>query len=378
MPSGSLNKGEWGELYVFLRLVGDGLLTLSDAREVATEGPSLEIIEVIRKETADRTVTYTLDGSDVDVYVDGEYHTTRPRSDFSARASEVLAYVLDHSGSRTLDIPESLRSFLDGTEVQHYKASAASKSDIWLTTRDPRTGTVMEGVGYSVKTKWARRSTLFNTGSGSRSIYIIEGMNNDTEADLINSIVDAKGNADVKGRMGRILENGYSLIFDGYTTDRRTGVQIFPNNCSYISDSVPEMWRTVVMEHFLDNAFSGSHRSMEDVCEWLAHANPCRIPYRPEDKYRVFLKNFLFSAYCGLTASKYWDGVSDVNGGLIVVKADGDVVAFTSLDSATFRDYLFNNCSMDWPSTSRGHGDYGTVYREDGVYKIALNFQIRF
>lgn len=378
MPTGSLNKGELGELYVLLRLVGSGFLKLSDSKEIPLPGLALDIVEVTREEAANRSVSYTIGTYEVSIAVNGILKSTLQCSEFSKAADELLWYVQENSGKRTLAMPEKLGEFLDAAEVLHYKALSSQKSDIWLTTRDPRTGLMMTKVGYSVKAKWAQRPTLFNTGNGSRSIYTIDGLTSDDEANRINHIVDKYGNADVKGRIRYLLDKDYQLVFEGYPVNPKLGIQCFANNCSYIGDSVSEMWRAVVMEHFAYSAFSGGHNSMQDVYDWLVHANPCKIGFRPEDKYAVFIRNFLFAAYCGLTASTYWNGKNDVNGGLVVVRNDGEVVAFTSLDGAEFRDYLYDNCSMDWPSTSRKHGNYGVVYKEDGLYKIALNFQIRF
>lgn len=56
----------------------------------------------------------------------------------------------------------------------------------------------------------------------------------------------------------------------------------------------------------------------------------------------------------------------------------GDVLAFYALESEVFKDYLFRNCYFERPATSRKHGNYGTVYKENGEWFIRLNFQIRY
>ena len=109
----------------------------------------------------------------------------------------------------------------------------------------------------------------------------------------------------------------------------------------------------------------------------MTAANPCKMEM-PCGKYEYMMKAFLYAAYCGMTASTPWDGVSQVNGGFIKVNANGDVVAYHALESDSFKAYLFNHCSLDIPSTGQGHGNFGSVYKEDGEYYFRLNFQIRY
>ena len=78
-----------------------------------------------------------------------------------------------------------------------------------------------------------------------------------------------------------------------------------------------------------------------------------------------------------MTASTLWDGSSQVKGGYISVSAEGDIVANYALESDSFKNYLYNNCYMEYPDTSAGHGYYGFVYKEDENYYFRLNFQIR-
>jgi hypothetical protein len=90
------------------------------------------------------------------------------------------------------------------------------------------------------------------------------------------------------------------------------------------------------------------------------------------------MKSFIYAAYCGMTASTLWDGKSQVNGGFIKVKANGEVLAHYALESDAFKSYLYNNCYFEWPSTKKEHGFYGNVYKEDNEYYFRLNFQIRY
>ena len=90
------------------------------------------------------------------------------------------------------------------------------------------------------------------------------------------------------------------------------------------------------------------------------------------------LKSFLYAAYCGMTASTLWDGNSQVNGGFIKVSRTGEVLAHYALESDSFKEYLFENCYLEYPSTEENHGDYAKVYKVDNEYFVNLNFSIRY
>ena len=78
----------------------------------------------------------------------------------------------------------------------------------------------------------------------------------------------------------------------------------------------------------------------------------------------------------GMTPSKAWQGKFNANGGLIVVKEDGDIVCYHFFDRNDLEDYLFYNTRFETPSTSRHN--FGSIYEENGEFFMKLNLQVRF
>ena len=74
--------------------------------------------------------------------------------------------------------------------------------------------------------------------------------------------------------------------------------------------------------------------------------------------------------------SKEWDGLDEANGGYIIVKDDGDVLAYHIYNRDAFEDYLLKNTKFEKGSTSK-HG-FASLYEENGKMLINLNLQIRF
>lgn len=380
MPTNKLNYGEWGEIYALLQLVYRGEIRQADENEHAIDGYGLVINEVIRRETTDREVVYRLPGvgqrADVDIFVNHAFVKSVAQSRFGEMAGRLLEFV--KRGLRApFSIPQDMQAFLDEIEVAHYKAPASDKSDIFLSVIDPRTANVRNSIGYSIKTKWSQKATLFNTGPGSRAIFEVNGALTAGERNHVNSLRDDKGHADVLGRVDFLYGCGCTLEFEGYGYCERARCRAFQENLSLLNPRLVQVWQAVMLEHFENGSFTGGGAGMSSISDWLVETNPCNIE-RGEVHYPYMIKSFLYAAYCGLTASTLWDGRSNVNGGLLTIDNEGDILAFSALESDAFKSYLYNHTCIDYPSTSRGHGNYGSVYEEDGKNYFALNFQIRF
>lgn len=83
-----------------------------------------------------------------------------------------------------------------------------------------------------------------------------------------------------------------------------------------------------------------------------------------------------FNYYYGAEAEQF-SFIRIPNGGYIIVKTNGDIVAYHLYNRDAFETYLLNNTSFERASTSR-YG-YAELYRdEDGKACVDLNLQIRF
>ena len=111
-----------------------------------------------------------------------------------------------------------------------------------------------------------------------------------------------------------------------------------------------------------------------DIVNWLEETNPLKIPMA--DIYKYKFKKLLCSIALGMVPSKLWNGYDEANGGYIVVRTDGEVLAYHIYNRNVFEDYLLNNTTLERPSSKR-HG-YGFIYETSGEYYLKLNLQIRF
>lgn len=368
------NKGEWSEPYVAIRVLGEGKLYLADENGNKNNFEWMDIMELIRHETATRIVKYKYNEIEliVDIYVNDNQIISIPANEFLKIADSLAQEITTGTGS-SFDVSENITDFFRKIELTHIKAKSIDKSDLFLTVRDPRASVIREHIGFSIKSAFGKDPTLFNTAKASATVYRVIGMTDELMED-INNIFDVKGHAAVSERCDALINNNCELIFEGFPIAARAGVAAFKENLDLIDPRL-----ICVIDYMLRNHFVTHNREtdLNIIINDIINENPCGI-LRPEIKYPYMIKSFLYAAYCGMTASTLWDGTSQINGGFIKVNSNGEVVAHYALESDAFKSYLFNNCYLEFPSTGEGHGNYGKVYKENGNYYFRFNFQIRY
>lgn len=368
------NKGEWGEPYVAIRILGDGKLYMADKNGKKNKEEWMQVLELIRHETKTRIVTYRCreDELSVDIDVNGKAVISVLADEFLRVADRMTAEIKAGKG-KTFNLSETIMEFLKKIEIGSIKAMSIDKSDIFLTLKDPRASIVRQHIGFSIKSEFGQNPTLFNTAKASAAVYKLTGMT-DSLMNEINGIFDSKGNSAVSKRCDVLRENGCTLEFVGFPVATRAKARAFEENLDLIDPRLVHVIDYMLRQYFIEHK---NETDLNLVVDRVISANPCGVE-RPEVKYPYMLKSFLYAAYCGMTASTLWNGVSQVNGGFIKVSKEGQVMAYYALESDSFKSYLFDNCYLEFPSTDEGHGNYGKVYKEDGEYYFRLNFQIRY
>lgn len=369
------NKGEWSEPYVAIRLLGEGKLYLADADGNKNENEWMQILDVLRYETCKHLVKYHYDAkeTEVTVYIENKIVVKILADEFLKYADMLRGEIISGTGP-SFSVSDEIMDFFKRVKIDknHLKAESIEKSDIFLNLVDPRAGITRKKIGFSIKSKFGHNPTLFNTAKACAPIFRLEGMT-DELMEEVNSLFDSRGHAAVRERCALILQH-CKVSFIGYPVAKKAGCEAFAENLELVNSELK-----IVIPHMLFNYFflGFSEVDLNKVVERVIQDNPAGLK-RPEIKYPYMVKNFLYAAYCGMTASTLWDGKSNVNGGFITVCNNGDVLAHYALESDAFKTYLYNNCYLEFPSTSPNHGNYGVVYKEFSRYYFRLNFQIRY
>lgn len=369
-----MNKGEWSEPYVALKLLGEGKLGMADEHGNAKPNEWMDVLELLRQETSMRLVGYARDPETlmVDIDVNGERIASLPAVEFLHAADMLMSDITNGAGS-SFEASEEVYDFFRRSNMLFLKAKSVDKSDIKLTIKDPRSSIVRERIGFSIKSKFGKNPTLFNTAPASGVRYRLVGCTEDLMKD-VNSMVDSKGHVAVSARCARIRHAGIKPAYDGFAFAKKAGCEAFRENLEILNNNLPLVIERMLWNHFFEQ---DAEVNLPAVIERIVRENPCNLS-RPEVKYPYMMKAFIYAAYCGMTASTLWDGSGRVNGGFITVGENGEVLAHYAMESEEFKSYLYNNCYLEFPSTGKGHGDYANIYEVGGEYFFNLNFQIRY
>lgn len=92
-------------------------------------------------------------------------------------------------------------------------------------------------------------------------------------------------------------------------------------------------------------------------------------------RYR-YRKKILCSYGLEMKPPEAWDGLDEANGSYIIVKANGEILAYHIYNRNFFEQYLLDNTVLEKASTSRHK--YMSLYEEDGELYIKMNLQVRF
>lgn len=355
----ALNRGEWSEIYTFLKLLGEGRLYAADADLNRIEDIYYPIIKVLRDED-EGNFEYCID-TEIRVCDDNEnVLLSLPIEDFRRESLNVLNRIREGVGS--FDIPDTV-NFLESINVRKLKASSRNTRDITLIVHDINTG--LEPVlGFSIKSYLGGDPTIVNSSGSTNFIYAIRG--NLLNQDDIEEINNISTKSKIRDRLNAIEERGCYLEY----SDMQSST--FKSNLIMIDSLFPK-----ILAEMIKLYYKGEGSGIIDLTENLNRSNPCEydsVANYPFYKYKI--KNYLTDSALGMKPASAWNGFYDATGGYIVIKEDGDIVCYHIYNRNEFQDYLFNNTKLDTPSS--GKFKFGKIYEEDGHLYFKLNLQVRF
>lgn len=373
------NRGEWSELYVLFKLLGDGRIYAADENLNINTESYLEVLRIFR-EDAKNVITEYRTGLNIDIYIDNDLIISIPATDFIHNADILLRTITTSSG-RSFNVLQETTDFMQTAKIHSIKATNISnfrniggKNDIVMEVRD-HTMSLIYIAGFSIKAKGKSPATLFNTAKASAFVY---KLNHATTTDMnnINSLFTNKGGKDKNARIKYIRNHNIELEFMGNKILPNNTYSIFEDNLDMIRGDMQAIWNQVLLIHYM--SIERKRTTLSDICNIIAEQNPLG-KRNPHAFYEKAIKDFLYAAFSGMTASLPWNGQEAVNGGYIVAKDNGEVLAFHTRSGEAFKAFLFNTTKIDRPEASEKKGyPYAHVYENNGDFFIDLNFQVRF
>lgn len=367
----TVNKGEWSEFYVLLKLLTDQKLYAADEHLNRLADKFYPVLSVIAGKGTDSEVNYEIHESDdlvtITVQPDIEKYYIKPSE---IRPKIQIIFDRIKSGSQNTESVKIKRGsfsvreaqpLLDGLHITKIKAGSAQKADIFVKLHDFATGIKPE-IGFSIKSEVGAAPTLLNPSGATNFEFKVVGA--DITVEEINSI---EGRSKIRDRIKYIESRGCSLEFIGAKS------ATFDNNLRKIDSLLPEMIAKLLIAYY-----SGKGPKLVDLCKYIEQEYsvvPTALQINP-DFYSYKLKDLLQTVGLGMMPSKPWNGILEANGGYIIVRQDGEVVCYHLYNLEQFRNYLYDNTKLETGSTTKFK--FGLAYRVDNDVHINLNLQIRF
>ena len=369
-----LNKGEWAEFYVMMKLLGEGRLYTANKLLQKNYQSYLDVLKIIRQECETQVLEYIIDENSSIVIVKPQDSdtalVTMSIDDFKNYAKMLFDGIKDVKGS-SVPAPDPVCDFAKVIYVSKPKAPAVKalkkqfggKNDIFIEVRDGQTA-IVSIMGFSIKSKFGQNPTLFNAGSSSQFLYKLTGCD-DVMMNEFNAITENGGRGWSKCKT-------YLVNHDITMDFARTQNPIYNDNLFLVRESMAKIMAWCVKDRLID---SSSHFEVMETVERMIEANPLGVP-GARVYYEKAIKDFLMAGFTGMTAGKEWDGKEQVNGGYIVVMDDGDVICYHSNDRESFRDYLYKNTHFEYVSADKYV--WSRIIKIDGEYYLPLNLSVRF
>lgn len=353
------NIGDWSELYALLKLLLDRKLYSADAELNKLSDVYSPLLRVFRKEFESEDIEYRLTEKKhlVELYINGDKIKTIESDWLKSAVNDLYDGILAGDTKGAFAIPAAA-GIMKEMHCEKIKASSDDKTDIRLQIHDANTG-YDKICGFSIKSNLGAAPSLFNASLHTNFVYEIIGLS-DEDMEVVNNINSRNKIID---RIAAIGACGGEFKYVRVDSD------IFSQNIMFIDSMMDDILGFLTLLHYTSGV-----SDLTDAVTKLEEMNP--LGYARNGLYRYKLKKFLSAVALGMVPSKLWDGRDEANGGYIVVKEDGDVVAYHLYNRDSFETYLLNNTKFERSSTTRHK--YATLYKEGSKMYIKLNLQVRF
>lgn len=349
------NKGEWTELYTFLKLIADKEIFLSDENL----NPTSEKFKICKVSTLNVAQEVSISGDRISI-IHNKLDKSVPSVGISE--SQICQFRDDIiSGSGTFEL-EYVERIFENLGIEIVKGGTSlQKADIVLDVAYE--DQLFYNQGFGIKSYLGSKPTLLNA-SGSNTNFVYEIVNFKDE--YLEEINEISSSQKIKDRIAKILSKSCSFCF------KHVEAQTMQRNLEVLDDGLPNLLAKMLLNFYL-NRMAPIDTNLQNVVKTDPEFNSSRIDL---EGYRIKIKRVLVAALLGMFTGKKWDGKFTANGS-IVVKSTGSQVAFHITKLEVLEDYLLKTIKFDTPSTSRHR--FASVYKErDGKFYFKLNMQLRY
>ena len=345
MDESMRNKGEISETYALLKIIHQKVLQYGDAQGSATN-ESIRVLKIKNK-----LKSIAINDISVEVVYENGNSTTIKIDDLITQV-ELDAIVVSIQQQSATFHNSRLDEAMCRLGIVKTKATSKEKADITLDFHD-EIHHINQGV--SIKSFLGSSPTLLNASSATNFIYEITGLAA-SDVDIVNAI---NTRSKIKDRLAKISELGGRFHFTA--CENKT----YESNLRKADSAMPEILAGALLNFFKKES---SNRLSE-----YSPANLTGISLSA-DEVHCRLRDFVKYTIFGIFPNTAWDGEMSANGA-ILVKQDGCLVFYHTNHEKTLKDYFYQHCFFDTPSSTRHR--FGSLYKEGKKLYFKLNLQLR-
>lgn len=351
----AMNRGEWSEFYAILSLLENPNMNIvnENFEDITNDLYQVKKLSLIEQETI---IEYALHNDlDISVYFNEQLREQISNLEIKDNKEKLFNSIKNAvAGGGAFEIKGVQELLNRMSPYGILKSKSSSKEDLNALVLDNRLGND-KLLKYSIKSSLGSPATILNASTHTNFIYEIE----DFDTKYIDQINNIETRTKLVDRYNMIKALGGKIKFSKMECNN------FDYNLRLIDSNMPKYLGEVLL-----NSYAFENKNLKDL--FLKYNE-----FTDETFALKKLGDFLEAISFGFFPSVKWNGVNDVNGGLIVVKKDGKVVI---LDLVYFRqnviNYLIEETKLDSPSSSRYH--MLDLYIENGKIYFKLNLQIRY
>ena len=353
------NKGEWTELLVFIKLLAEQRIFLSDKNL----NPTINFFNI------EKVTTQNLD-LEFFIINESEIEIRNKKNDEIKYVNidklinkKILSELVDKikSGIATFELPDFdiIQNTLGFSVIKG--GNSKQKADIHLDISDNIFA--KENEGFGIKSYLGNKPTLLNASGNTNFIFEVVNLDK-SKIDEINSI-DSK--TKLIDRIEAIEAYGGTLKY--VSPEKET----MNYNLKMVDSLMPQIIGRILLA-FYKNRISSIAKIVDFIHEEGEFIN--EIKYEDKQYLEHKIKKFLVDNLLGFFAGSKWDGIYEANG-TIVMKPKGDFVAFHIIDLESLKSYLYQKIKLDTPSSTR-HRFGKLILEKDNKLYFKLNLQLRF
>lgn len=381
------NKGEWSELYTLYKLLSEQNLYPINLDDKKGQRLRMPILSILRHTEQYLKAEYKIeeDGQIV-INANGHEIIQIPKSEFDAYAPKLFEAIKKGAikketvkkGSKDPAFPlsefDEFRKITCCPNIKCYSKNLGKgekdKSDLYIVIHDIVTGQTPTQ-GFSIKSEIGHPPTLFNATSLTNFKYKLSENLPEDQVVHINSMMNKRGQADIKGRVRAILNQHVSLEFSTINPDA-DGEYVFLENLMLVDSMLPQ-----IISHLLVMSYSEDTRLLEALTDKLSELNPIGFPMKTNKKqYEAKVRRFVTDVALGMVPGVPWDAAHQAYG-MLVVNTKGEIDCYHIIYRKTLEDYLYKNLKFETASANR-HGFGKIETGADGCQYFTLSLQLRF